>query len=130
VASGGGPWWYVEARSGARDAGSDPECLEIEAGLGKPPHSQEYRGGEPESEWPTSGGSEIARCIGTPCVEDGVPGVVGSGDWALEDVGVRSSSAGLRSRCECPRSLERTTESPLKMILLILTASSPRDGRH
>ncbi len=41
---------FGEARSGARDPGSDPACLGIEVDLGKLPHSQEYRGGEPESE--------------------------------------------------------------------------------
>ena len=114
-------------RSGARDAGSDPECLGIVADLGKLPHSQEYRGGEPESGLPMSGGSEVARWIGTARVKGGVPGVVGSGDWALEDVGVRSSSVEVRYPCECPRPLERTFESSLKVIVLALTASSPRE---
>ena len=116
-------------RSGARDAGSDSECLRTEADLGKLPHSQEYRGGETEAEWPISGGSEVARCIGTPCVEGDVPGVIGSGDWALEDVGVRSSSVEVRSPCECLRPLCRMSESQGKNLVLALTAS-PRGGLH
>ena len=98
--------------------------------MGKSPHSQEYRGGETEARWPTSGGSEVARCIGRPYVEGDAPGVVGSGDWALEDVGVRSPSVAVRSPCECLRPLGRTSESPPKMIVLALTASSPRGGFH